>query len=70
MRRTKRMLWLAPLAALVAVATIVGRAEIGDAAPQVNAATVTRPSHASARRCILGLAGEKTVRNDHNTGRR
>jgi hypothetical protein len=34
MRRTKRMLWLAPLAALVALAAIVGRAEIGDAAPQ------------------------------------
>ena len=34
MRRTKRMLWLAPLAALVAIAAIVGRAEIGDAAPQ------------------------------------
>ena len=34
MRRTKRMLWLAPLAALVAMAAIVGRAEIGDAAPQ------------------------------------
>lgn len=35
MRRKTRLLWLAPLAALLVLAAVAGRAEVGDAAPQV-----------------------------------